>query len=94
MGKRGESFARWYLALGEGKKYIVSLGLAFITIVPLALISSVVLPPLLESDYRTVTCGERETEIHKDDPILDEPDPQRAEELCNRAWAGIDRTAP
>lgn len=86
MGKRGESFARWYLALGEGTKYLVSLGLAFITVVPLALISLVVVLSLPESDYQTVVCGDRETTIHKDDPILDEPDPQRAEELCDRAW--------
>jgi hypothetical protein len=86
MGKRGDSFARWFVALGKVKKYVVSLCLALITILPATLISSVVVPPLLESDQVTVQCGERETRISREDPIWDEPDPQRAEEMCNRAW--------
>ncbi len=86
MGNWGGAFSAWYLALPTGKKFVISLGLALSTIVPAGLISSVVVPPLVESDQVTVQCGERETKISRDDPIWDEPDPTRAEHMCDRAW--------
>lgn len=87
MGKRGDSFARWYLALSGGKKYVVSQGLAFVTIMPVALLALVALPLLLESDDQTVniTCGDRHVErtFSKEELELKSRDPQAlAVEMC------------
>lgn len=88
-----EHLASWFRALPKGKKWAAGFGMfvaAYLIVVPLSnlIIVSVLYP---ESDYVTVQCGERSTESHKDDPIWDKPDPEGAQEMCNRAWAGVDR---
>lgn len=88
MGEKkwGDAFSDWYLALQTGKKFVISLGLALSMILPAGLITSVVSPLLFESDQVTMTCGKREITISREDPIWAKPDPQRAEEMCDRAW--------
>lgn len=76
MGSRGDSFARWYLALPKGKKYVVSLGLASITILSPTLIASELIAPLLGSEKQQVQVwcsqdGSWKVWVSSDDPRLD-----------------------
>ena len=89
MGKWGDSFTRWYLALSGGTKYFVSFGVACITIMTVPLIAALVLPQVFESDQQTLTCGDREISVRKDDPIWNKPNPEAAEELWRACRSGI-----
>lgn len=84
--KRRDAFSAWYLALPPGRKIAISLGLVLSTILPAGLMVSVVDTMLQESDVVTVHCGERKTTISREDPIWDETDPVRAQNMCDRAW--------
>ena len=67
----------------------MSFGVAFITIMTVPLIAVMVLPQVFESDHHTLTCGDREMSVRKDDPILNKPDPEGAEELWRACRSGI-----
>jgi hypothetical protein len=94
MGKRGDSFARWYFSLGNFKKYVVSLGLALIAILPPTLISSVVVPPLLGSENQQVDIwctpdGSSKAYVSADDPRFELIDVELiAEEACSSWFSG------
>ncbi|WP_347221830.1 hypothetical protein [Mycolicibacterium poriferae] len=75
MGNRGDSFARWYLALPKGRKYVVSLGLASITLLTPTLIMSELIAPRLGGDKQQVEVrcsqdGSWTVWVDSDDPRL------------------------
>lgn len=88
MGKRGDSFARWFVALPKGRKYVISLVLASTTILGPTLIATQAFSPLhLGSDAQQVVvwCDPQgrktidgvetpKVTISRDDPRFDESD--------------------
>jgi hypothetical protein len=67
-----DRFADWFVGLAYGKKFLLSLGLASITIVGPTLIATSLLHLGSDTQQVEIWCGSRKVTISRDDPIFEE----------------------
>ncbi|WP_111512363.1 hypothetical protein [Mycobacterium kyogaense] len=86
MGERGDRFARWFVALPQGRKFILSAGMAVTTILAPTLLATQFVPAQTGSSNEiTVWCDPQgrktidgvetpKVTVSPDDPRFDESD--------------------
>lgn len=86
-------FASWVRALPRGMKWAAGFGMfvaAYLIVVPL---SNLIIVSVLYPGPITCRCSAANgrPRFTRTTPIWDMPDPVKAQEMCDRAWAGLDR---